>query len=159
MGYNQCMDENAQSRQPAMTEENGYRSSNAASSEATFVYVGLALLTVIAMAFGWPHFGGFRAVISLATLTAGLVAGFVVPLRFCGHLHGFGTGMLIGGLPAALGGMQVAYLVAAWCEHLGSFLIPIGLLLGAFLGSCILSTITGMIGVLIARLFFGRKLK
>jgi hypothetical protein len=50
--------------------------------------------------------------------------------------------------------MQVAYLVAAWCEYVGSFLIPLGLILGAFLGSCTLCTIAGMIGVLVARLFF-----
>jgi len=92
-------------------------------------------------------------VLLLLILTCvGIVAGFALPLRFCGQVPGFNTGILFGGLFSLLLSLMVGALVAGRAEQaIGTNIgVPIGAFLGCFLGATLANFAAGALGALIS---------
>jgi len=78
--------------------------------------------------------------------------GFILPLKLLGHISGVAIGIFVGSLFAMLGGVMVGYLFAGYGEELAGtgFGVPLGLLIGTFLGTIGVNFITGAIGAMLA---------
>ena len=53
----------------------------------------------------------------IVVLITGLVLGCVIPIRFCGHIRGFQSGMLFGGIVSLLGAMMAGNVVGGLGEE------------------------------------------
>ena len=91
----------------------------------------------------------------IVVLIAGLVLGCVIPIRFCGHIRGFQSGMLFGGIVSLLGAMMAGNLVGGLGEKfLGTDIgVPLGLFVGCSAGMCLSNCFMGSIGALASRMF------
>ena len=91
----------------------------------------------------------------IVLMTAGLVLGCVIPIRFCGHIRGFVSGMFFGGIVSLLGALMAGNLVGGLGEEfLGTGVgVPLGLFVGCSAGMCLSNCFMGSIGALASRMF------
>jgi hypothetical protein len=91
----------------------------------------------------------------ILAVTAGLVLGCVIPIRYCGHVRGFQAGMLFGGIVSLLGAMMTGHVVGGLGEEfLGTGVgVPLGLSVGCSGAMCLSNCFMGLIGALASCMF------
>jgi hypothetical protein len=87
----------------------------------------------------------------ILAVVLGECLGFALPLRLWRKVPGFTTGVFCGGLPALLAGVMAGYLLGGWAEALlGLSAVPVGLLIGGFLGTASVASLAGFLAAFIA---------
>ena len=90
----------------------------------------------------------------MLSVISGFTLGFLIPLRWHSRYAGFKGGLAVGIIITFLGGFMFGNMVGGWGEELlGQIGVPIGLLVGCFIGALVLNYVWGSIGLGVVALF------